>query len=37
MIYRLVLSMLVLIAAAAASPDEASGIVTHIKTGDASW
>lgn len=34
MIYRLVLSMLVLIAAAAASPDEASGIVTQVKTGD---
>jgi endonuclease YncB( thermonuclease family) len=30
-----VLSMLVLIAAAAASPDEASGIVTQVKTGDA--
>jgi endonuclease YncB( thermonuclease family) len=29
-----VLSMLVLIAAAAASPDEASGIVTQVKTGD---
>lgn len=40
MVYRLVssilvLSTLVLIAAAAASPDEASGIVTQVKTGDA--
>jgi endonuclease YncB( thermonuclease family) len=34
MIYRLVLSMLLLIAATAASPDEASGIVTQVKTGD---
>lgn len=34
MIYRLALLMLVLIAAVAASPDEASGIVTQVKAGD---
>jgi endonuclease YncB( thermonuclease family) len=34
MIYRLGLLMLVLIAAASASPYEASGIVTQVKAGD---
>ncbi len=34
MIYRLILSMLILTALAMASPDEASGIVTHVVAGD---
>lgn len=34
MIYSLALLMLVLIAIAAGSPDEASGIVTQVKAGD---
>ncbi len=34
LVCRLILPMLILAAAAAASPDEASGIVTQVKSGD---
>lgn len=34
LVYRLILLMLILAAASAASPDEASGIVTQVKSGD---